>query len=357
MKTQMTLLSHVKFYISCLLALALVAISLCPQNASAYSFPTGWVVNTTQAAPYFRLYVNNNWSAWATGNGVSPAGTGWRTISGFEMKNSDNTALTIPAKSIYSIQVITRNCGSNGFRPAGEDDRSYMKLIGMESNSLNNIDIVRGDGVLTTFWFFSDADQAFTPSSWYIPLNYSCNAQANGDAWLQVVDFTTYKPIEGAGNGSNVDYTSAIQDVVDAINDLNTDFSSLETQIIALNQKIQTQTTQEQQHYEQPRTEAQNAQGSANTNGSASASDAENRGQTLLGALGSLISALRVSPSASCVIDMDLGNVDFGQADLCALSPPQEFQIISSLVVIGFAVPLSLAAAHKMINLFRSFTS
>lgn len=355
MKKIHTILHNMMTYLFILLAF--VVASLCSyQNASAYSFPSGWVVNTTSAAPYFRIKVNNAYSAWATGTQLNPAGTGWRTIQGFDLRNSDQTALSIPGKSIYSIQVITRNCGTNGFRPEVSDDRSYMKLIGLESSSLNNYEIVRGDGVLTTFWFFSDTTEDFSPLNWYIPLNFSCNASANGDAWLQVVDFTTYKPQAGAG-GQTIDYTSAIQDVVDAVNNLNTDFSSLETQITALNQKLQNQTEQERQQYEQPRSEAQGAQSDANIQGSASASDATTQGQTLLGALSSLISALRVSPSASCVLDLDLGNVDFGQVDLCSLTPPPAFQVISSLVVIGFAIPLSLAAAHKMINLFRSFTS
>lgn len=333
-----------------------VAAFLCTQNASALTFPAGWVVDNSISGPYFRFLNNGNGSQfgpWIINNGYSPAGTGWRGVSGFELRDSDNTNLVIPGNSIYSIQLTMRNCGLTGWQPGTDYD--YIRYIGADVQMANHYQLVRGDTNITTLYFYSARSQAVQPSTLAFGMAFNCNTPNNGDAWLRVNSFTTFSKPVSSGGGSSIDYTSAIQDVVSAVNDLDTSLSSLETQIVALNTKIQNQTQQQQTQYEQPRTEANNANNSAGTQGSASSSDAAQTGSTLLSGVTALVSALNVTPASSCVIDMDLGIADFGEADLCHLSPPPAFQVISSLVVIGFAVPLALAAAHKMIELFRSF--
>lgn len=87
-----------------------------------------------------------------------------------------------------------------------------------------------------------------------------------------------------------------------------------------------------------------------------SAQQAETAGTTLLGAFSSFVGALTNASPTNCVIDMDMGNLDLGEVDLCQLSPPQPIPTIASIMLIAFCVPLSLATATKMINLFRSFT-
>lgn len=89
--------------------------------------------------------------------------------------------------------------------------------------------------------------------------------------------------------------------------------------------------------------------------GDKSSSDASAQGSTLLAAFQSFIGALTSASPSNCVLNMDLGNLDLGSANLCSISPPPAFQIISSVVLIGFCVPLSIATAKKVISLFRSF--
>lgn len=108
---------------------------------------------------------------------------------------------------------------------------------------------------------------------------------------------------------------------------------------------------------QQNRQEGQQAQQDANTNGSSSSQSATTDGQSLLQAFQSFLGALTNASPGNCNINMDTGFIDFGVVNLCSISPPPAFQAISSIVVIGFAIPLSLACARKIIDLFRSFQS
>lgn len=86
-----------------------------------------------------------------------------------------------------------------------------------------------------------------------------------------------------------------------------------------------------------------------------SSEDAESTGTTLLGAFSAFVTALTSASPSNCVLDMDLGNLDLGNVDFCTLSPPQPIPTIASIFLILFCVPLSIATAKKVINLFRSF--
>lgn len=82
---------------------------------------------------------------------------------------------------------------------------------------------------------------------------------------------------------------------------------------------------------------------------------AEGTGQTLLTAFTGFVTAITSARPSNCNLNMDMGNLDLGTVNFCQLSPPQEFQTLASIFLILFCVPLSIATARKVINLFRSF--
>lgn len=325
------------------LPLLVVVASLWTQDTHALSMPNGWVSSTNISTPYFRFLMGTgNFTPWSTQVLYELNNSSITIVSGVELKNTNQTQFLLPANSIYAITMQTEKCAFRGYRPG--TDYNWANFMGFETGTISGRDN-------WTFYFYNgNGGQAVSPNPMNLGLSFRCQTGAQ----LQVSSFVAFSPASGGG-GSAVDYSTALHDILEAVEDLNTTYSSLETQIVALNTKITQQTTQQQQQYEQPRTEAQGAQTTAGSSGSSSASDAGQTGQTLLSGITSLIGALNVSPKQSCVIRLDLGNVDFGNADLCELDPPPGFQVISSLVVIGFAVPLSLAAAHKMLELFEGF--
>lgn len=111
----------------------------------------------------------------------------------------------------------------------------------------------------------------------------------------------------------------------------------------------------DQGEQEKSETNAQVQAGDSASN--SSSSDASSQGSTLLSAFQSFIGALTSASPSNCNLDMDLGNLDLGNANLCSISPPPAFQVVSSIVLIGFCVPLSIATAKKLVSLFRSFQS
>lgn len=103
------------------------------------------------------------------------------------------------------------------------------------------------------------------------------------------------------------------------------------------------------------REELEDTQSDAETSADDSSDDAESQGTTLLAAFSAFVTAITSASPSNCNLDMDLGNLDLGVVNFCQLSPPASFQAIASIFMILFFVPLSIATARKVINLFRSF--
>ena len=101
--------------------------------------------------------------------------------------------------------------------------------------------------------------------------------------------------------------------------------------------------------------EFQDTQDDAGSDSDSSSQQATSSGTTLLAGFQSFLGVLTGASPSNCVINADMGNMNLGSIDLCELDPPPAFQAISSIMVIGFTVPLSLALGKKMIALFRSF--
>lgn len=123
----------------------------------------------------------------------------------------------------------------------------------------------------------------------------------------------------------------------------------------ATSEAIKEQTEQEQKNREQDQQNLDNAQSSADSAGGSSSSDATSAGTTLLAGFSSFTSALANTSASDCKLKMDMGNLNLGDVDLCSLSIPAPLQALSSIILIAFCVPLSLATAKKLIGLFRSF--
>lgn len=118
---------------------------------------------------------------------------------------------------------------------------------------------------------------------------------------------------------------------------------------------IDNQTQQQQEYHDQTQQTFDDAQDTADSDSDSSSSQATSSGTTLLAGFTSFLGALTNATPSNCVIDGNIGDFRMGNIDLCQLDPPPAFQAISSIMVIGFTVPLSIALGRKMISLFRSF--
>lgn len=153
---------------------------------------------------------------------------------------------------------------------------------------------------------------------------------------------------------NNNNYLSAIQalqqQILEKMDSANV--SGVISQQQRTNQLLQDQAEQAAQD----RQNATSQQTTLDSTAASSGEEAEDAGTTLLAAFSAFVDIFKNASPSNCVINMDLGNLDLGEVDLCTLSPPAPLQAIGSILLIGFCVPLSIATATKMINLFRSFS-
>lgn len=142
----------------------------------------------------------------------------------------------------------------------------------------------------------------------------------------------------------------------DDLTELKTLIRNSENSVIADNTDRAADVAEEEQAKdEQDRGNIESQQSDSQSGADDSQAEAEATGTTLLAAFTGFVGALTSASPSNCNIDMDLGNLDLGVVNLCQLSLPQPFPTIASIMLILFCVPLSIATARKVINLFRSF--
>ena len=191
---------------------------------------------------------------------------------------------------------------------------------------------------------FSEVDNGM----WVTPLTVS----VGNDTYTRVRDiFVQMRDSIGPWVSSINDKLNTTNQRLSALIDAISEMSS-EASVAGVIDELQEQNDKD----DQDRSNLNNQQSSATSAAQSSQQDAQNAGTTLLAAFQAFVSALTNATPSNCVIDMDLGNLDLGDVDLCTLSPPSGFQAIGSILLIGFCVPLSIATATKMIALFRSFS-
>lgn len=107
---------------------------------------------------------------------------------------------------------------------------------------------------------------------------------------------------------------------------------------------------------QQDRDNIEQASDDADASADSSQQQAEATGSTLLQAFSDFVDALTSASASDCNINFNImDRIRGGTVNLCSLSVPPAVQTIASLVLIGFCVPLSIATARKVIELFRSF--
>lgn len=153
--------------------------------------------------------------------------------------------------------------------------------------------------------------------------------------------------------------SSSISNIYNKVSEIDTRILEVRNAILNSNEKLDDVSdalNEQNEREEQDRQDLEEQSSSVDEAAESSSEDATEAGTTLLAAFSAFVSAITNATPSNCNIDMDLGNLDLGIVNLCTLSPPPAFQAIGSILLIGFCVPLSIATATKMIQLFRSFS-
>lgn len=324
---------------------AVISLLLPYNNTHALATVEGWW-GYSMSKPHAHYFFNYpyNYDTWAQGEYFfdqfafdgSYAGTQIYKVNINGVSN-DDVNITGYAHGRQVAYFITKNCIPNN---STETVGNHWVLESVNSQTINYIDntaYVTTDNGVRTLWqmvYRNDTDDTTIPG--HIPVGMWCTSYQGASA-------TRDKPMINLatvgiyGPQPFIDYTQQLEEIKDAIEN-----GSDAGEVL-------------QQQREEDKQDMQDAQGDASTDGADSQSQATGQGQTLLQAFISFVQAITSASPGNCNLDMDTGFIDFGTVNLCSLNPPPAFQVISSIVVIGFAVPLSINASKKMIELFRSF--
>lgn len=317
--------------------------------------------NVQSPTIYWRAYtsdgnlVSEAWSS--TGNLSKPIlqySTGqYRTLQGFTIDFAVEDTLTTRYKTLVVKARLMQS---------GVNDQNYPSVQkSFQNPSVSHVNlgsstssVVRGSSC-TMQWLGNttveytcsvDVSDYYTISNAQVTLGYAPTTIIHSDPIATLCGISVSPECYGTVYLDSVSYDLAGRD--DAT---DTNVEHIYGEVQRTNNLLEQQIQQDQQD----RQDLQNQSSDIDSSADSSQQSAENTGQTLLAAFSSFVTAITNARPSNCNIDMDLGNLDLGIVNFCQLSPPAPFQTIASIFMILFFVPLSIATARKVINLFRSF--
>lgn len=149
----------------------------------------------------------------------------------------------------------------------------------------------------------------------------------------------------------NTNYSGSINDVKNAINNLNSKLNTTNGKIDDVKNEIKKGNDKD----DQDRQDLQNSQDDLGDTGQDASDDAENATQSLLSIIGQFVSAVTTASPSNCLINGNMGNFNIGQIDLCANPVPTFVQIIGSIIAVLVIIPLCIVMFNRFIGIVRSF--
>lgn len=263
-----------------------------------------------------------------------------------------NVSPTIPANSLVYISLSMSNADVN-FAPVCFSGGWGQQVLDCDINGDN------GNYTISALYYVSGDRTSIVLYNWVQNPNFTGRIRVTAPVsgvvstdGLSAQDISDIRFRLGQIDQWTFDSAVRLETIIPMIQDIIDAQSDAQAEQEETNDKLDREWQQEQNDRDDLTDQQQDISDDADD----SAQQAETAGTTLLGAFSSFVGALTNASPTNCVIDMDMGNLDLGEVDLCQLSPPQPIPTIASIMLIAFCVPLSLATATKMINLFRSFT-
>lgn len=307
----------------------------------------------------------------------------WTPISNGPVPSStpSNEGLLIPATGanyyIYAKGItltgLTISGGDSSKRyQSAEADAYFYMPDGPTTGDFDDVDLsctyYTQSGNYVTIsgdWSFSEV---IHPTASYVAiLDCPVVNNSNYDPYVSV-DFTLgdfiqnnpqtppsyyfYRYVNGGGvwfSGGSYQVSSSDNEELNAIENqtyvLEKGFSDV---IDAINQ----QNNQEAQDREDFQDESDNASDTSDD----LSDDVTNASSSLLVIIGNFVNIVLNPPQSDCNITLDVGNANFGQADLCRLSLPQPLAVLGTLFILGFIITFSVSLIMTFLSLLKGAT-
>lgn len=246
-------------------------------------------------------------------------------------------------------------------------DSQVTNLSGTNQREVQFSYLIYANNTISTITFGNNAMFAWDPGRTSFHLSHIVSAQPEGSTVSsQLSSILTYLQYQDDQNNEhttllrriiqfleyqddqNNEHTQQLDEIIEKLGNIEVNGSS--AAVVDKLDEMDEKDDQDRDNLEEQQSDTQAGADDSQT-------DAQNTGSTLLTAFTGFVGALTSASPSNCVIDMNMGNMDLGNVDFCKMSPPPVFQTIASIMLIAFCVPLSIATATKVIELFRSFQS
>lgn len=128
-----------------------------------------------------------------------------------------------------------------------------------------------------------------------------------------------------------------------------------DSEINSVQGSIDSQTQQQQEHYEEQQNQAEEQGQNAQDNSDETQSQVDSKTQNLFSFITSFFGAFTNASPSNCNFDWGLADKGFGVIDMCQTNIPAELQSILSIVSILIVVPMVLWLINSIVGAFKEF--
>lgn len=289
---------------------------------------------------------NSNWTGYMNSN-----------ISTTPLPASNACQVVLPnTTGTTDMQLLNKIVANNNFHFV--EGNYYSFFIGLRSNSFT-LPVFWNKNVGSQFsiikWDQTSFETALTQPSYCSRWSQNNNVYTCTSTTVPVIEYSDIIWFEVVLKAEQTgDFKLLIGNPNDNLTSANLlRYYNLESeQRIILTDVVEYKTSDQVKEAEE-KTEEQSEEGQNNAD--QADSDNEQATSSLLDIAGNIIGALTSSTTGTCTFNADLGNVDFGELNLCSGKPP-EFANIIDIVIMLMLIPLIFMTVVSLVHQFVNLT-
>ena len=286
---------------------------------------------------------------------------GLRTLT-YSTNNSDNCNNTSSTVYIQYIRTSSFDVHTGNMIFAipfqnSENNNSLDAYVPVNMNAAFYIS--PGAGASVTVLDAEVVQNSNSQSTLYILVN-SNGKYTNTRLTFSSPNYIQMKPHECIENGFVTDVgidTVQLQDISGQLTTISNYLTWINTSLNDIKNRPPAPTAQENADAmadeEEERT--QSASDDAQSGADDSSEEAEAATSGLISIIGGFVSAITNASPSNCNLNGNMGHLNMGLMDMCALPVPTFVQIIGSIILILVCIPFVIIMFNRFISLFRSF--
>lgn len=287
--------------------------------------------------------------------------SGLRTLT-FSTNNSDNCNNTNSTVYLQYIRTSTFDIHSGNMIFAvpfqnSDNNNSLDAYVPVNLNAAFYIS--PGAGASLTVLDAEVVQNSNSQSTLYILVN-SNGGYNNSRITFSSPNYIQLRPKECIENGFVTDVgidTVQLQDISGQLTTISNYLTWINTSLNEIKNRPPAPTAQENADAmaDEQEERTQSASDDAQSGADDSGEEAEAATSGLISIIGGFVSAITSASPSNCNLNGNMGHLNMGLMDMCALPVPTFVQIIGSIILILVCIPFVIIMFNRFISLFRSF--